>query len=103
VGYVLADDDPIVADGHRILLLKVRPQFMREGVLIDLSRNLTPSPLFTVNAQPMIRSDSLFKLGSSVSICVYLWFQHSSITPPCGVRRGRGSGKGRGRACRRRR
>src|SRR5262249_5160798 len=41
VGYVLADDDPIVADGHRILLLKVRPQFMREGVLIDLSRNLT--------------------------------------------------------------
>jgi hypothetical protein len=73
---VLADQHAVVVHGDATLLHNRearRTQFMRQRVLIDFSKNPTPSVLSTVNAQPITCPDRPFSLSlSACSACIFL-------------------------------
>jgi hypothetical protein len=73
VSGVFPNDDTVVADRDPVLLRHAEArvaQLVRQGILVDLSRNPTPSVFMTSNAHPMTQSDIRFGAFSSWRMCV---------------------------------
>jgi hypothetical protein len=82
IGRVSTDHHAIIVDSHIVLLFDRQTafaQFVRQGVLINFSRNPAPSVFETTNAHPMILPDSSMRAALSVFICVHLWFQSFAV------------------------